>query len=160
MVWDLVTGACFHHDPMRGALSESCRALCPLLWAVMWVYRDLIIHNRERMPNAREDQWMKAEERWWSKIPNNDQAMAMLPAISPSGDEKAYAAEVASRKKSERRTKTLVQTPGWWWKALRPNASKPVTKINTVVQPCQRENGRWTHSSSLRFSPAWFFLTM
>jgi len=55
--------------------------------------------------------------------------MAMEPARSPSGEEKAYAAEVDSRKRRERKTKTLVKMPAWWWSALTPNASKPVRKI-------------------------------
>jgi len=42
-----------------------------------------------------------------------DQAIAIEPARSPSGEEKAYAAAVLSRNSNDRNTKTLVKIPAW-----------------------------------------------
>jgi len=64
-----------------------------------------------------------------------DQQIAMEPAMSPSEEEKAYAAEVASRKKRARKTKIFVQIPAGSTRAFTPNASKAVRRMRTVVNP-------------------------
>lgn len=48
--------------------------------------------------NTRADQWSNAGAVWRAKMAQRDQAMASEPARSPSGEEKAYVAQVASRK--------------------------------------------------------------
>ena len=52
------------------------------------------------------------------------QAMETLAGKSPSGEEKAYAAAVASRKKSARKTNIFVQIPAGVVKEFTPNASE------------------------------------
>lgn len=61
--------------------------------------------------------------------------MAIEPAMSPSEEEKAYAAEVASRKKREMKTNSFVHTPAGCVKAFTPNASKRERRMRTVVKP-------------------------
>lgn len=79
--------------------------------------------------------------------------IAMAAGRSPSGVEKAYAAEVPSKKNlggkwmdeirkgqgertySAKNTKTFVHTPGWCFAAFTPNASNAVRITRTVVQP-------------------------
>jgi hypothetical protein len=82
--------------------------------------------------------------------------IAIAAGRSPSAVENAYAAAVASKKNltgkrkgrliilqkggdekaySARKTKTFVQTPGWSFKALVPNASNAVSMTRIVVQP-------------------------
>lgn len=108
------------------------------------------------MEKASALQWMNAGWRWCAKMAQSDQEMAMLAGRSPSDDEKAYVAAVASRKNLSyvgvsssdvlgvtrcmetyraRKTKTSVQTPARWVAALTPNASKAVRMTRTVVQP-------------------------
>ena len=58
---------------------------------------------RDRSANANADQWMNAGCRWRAKIAQSDHAIAMLAGRSPSADENAYVAAVASRKKLWRR---------------------------------------------------------
>ena len=50
------------------------------------------------MANASADQWMNAGWRWRAKIAQSDHEMAMLAGRSPSAEENAYVAAVASRK--------------------------------------------------------------
>lgn len=69
---------------------------------------------RERMAKTREDQCTNALLLWCSNTAHKNQVMAIPAGKSPSGEEKAYAAAVASRKKSARKVKTLVQMPAWW----------------------------------------------
>ena len=79
--------------------------------------------------------------------------IATAAGRSPSGLEKAYAAEVASKKNlhkqksvgrskvgnekayNARKTKALVQAPGGCFKALVPKASNRASTTMTVVQP-------------------------
>lgn len=51
---------------------------------------------------------MNAGWRWRAKIAQSDHAMAMLAGRSPSADENAYVAAVASRKKLEGARKQLI----------------------------------------------------
>src|SRR6266481_7036864 len=114
-----------------------------------------------------------------AKMANKLQAMGMLAARSPSGLENAYAAEVASKKSSVRKTNNFVKKLALCVSALTPNALNAVRKMSTVVQPWYSENGRCTQTGkatavsgsmccggrrhvrlSLRFSLAWCFLTM
>lgn len=66
---------------------------------------------------------------------HNAQAIAILAGRSPSGEEKAYVAAVASRKNSARNTNIFVQMWAGWVSAFTPNASKRVRTTRTVVQP-------------------------
>lgn len=76
-----------------------------------------------------------------AKRANKLHVIATEPERSPSALPNEYAALVLSRKKSERKTRTLVAMPAWLCVEV-PKASNAVTKINTVVQPCHRPKGR------------------
>ena len=92
-------------------------------------------HTSVIIAKASEVQCTNALLVWWAKTAQSDQAIAILAARSPSGEENAYVAAVASRKKSARKTKTLVQMPARSLKASTPNASKSERTTKTVVQP-------------------------
>lgn len=83
--------------PTRGARSSSCK-IPPRRFAKKTPQRLLTTQKSERIANARADQWMKADDRWCAKMAKSAHVIAMEPARSPSGEENAYAAAVASRK--------------------------------------------------------------
>ena len=64
----------------------------------------LTTQTRDKSANASADQRTNAE--WCAKMAQSDHAIAMLAGRSPSADENAYVAAVASRKKLCRRSVT------------------------------------------------------
>ena len=90
--------------------------------------------------------WKIDETNIWAKMANKLQAKAMPVARSPSGLENAYAAKVALRKSSMRKTNNFVRMPALCMSMLTLNALNAVQKMSTVVQPWYSKNGRCTQT--------------
>lgn len=88
----------FYEDPTRGALSSSKEIPpWPLLHLKTTPTNAFPTQTSARMEKAKADQWMNGLC-WRAKMAQSDHAIATLAGRSPSGEENAYVAAVASRK--------------------------------------------------------------
>ena len=90
--------------------------------------------------------WKIDEMNVQAKMVNKLQAKVMPAVRSPSGLKNTYAAKVASRKSSMRKTNNFVRMPALCMSILTLNASNTVQKTNMVIQLWYSENGRCTQT--------------